>query len=96
VAVASVGGKYRVTASISASKFAYRGTEEHVADMSGELIDVAMLAGDGKVLYAGKHRVEQGRIAVTVDLAVKPIAVVVDPLVRRIDRERANNRRRID
>jgi hypothetical protein len=66
--------------------------------MGGESIDVAVLdgpPGSGRVLYAGSRRVVDGAVAVSIDVSGRPAWVVVDPFVRRIDRDRTNNAKRV-
>jgi ABC-2 type transport system permease protein len=92
------GGRYRVSARITARKTARRGGSDVARTMDGEAIDVAVLDGNpwtGRMLYAGKARVVGGRIALTVDVPARPAYVVVDPYVRRIDRDRTDNAKRL-
>lgn len=89
---------FRVTAGIRVAKTVTRGAADEPRSADGESLDVAVYddaPGSGRLLYAGKHLVTGGRIALTVDLPEPPAYVVVDPLVRRIDRDRTNNTRRV-
>jgi ABC-2 type transport system permease protein len=91
-------GRFRTAVWITAAKTVRRGTTDVPLSMEGEAIDVAVYDGNpqtGRRLYAGKHTVTEGRIALSLDLAARPAFVVVDPFVRRIDRDRTDNRKRI-
>ena len=96
VAAASTGG-FRLTTTITATKAALRDGREVARPADGEAIDVAVYDDRpevGRVLYAAKHRVAGGRIALSLDLPSRPAYVVVDPYLRRIDRDRTDNRLR--
>jgi ABC-2 type transport system permease protein len=91
-------GRSRVAARITARKSARRGATDVPGRMDGEAIDVAVFEGDpstGRVLYAGKQRVVGGQITLAVDVSAPAAYVVVDPFIRRIDRDRSDNARRV-
>ncbi|HSU15905.1 hypothetical protein [Longimicrobium sp.] len=91
------GGRFRASVRITASAAETAGDREVRRPIDGETIDVAIFDGDpstGRVLYAGKRPVAGGRITLDVDLPARPAYAVADPFVRRIDRDRTDNRKR--
>ncbi len=95
---AQVGDRHRLTASFRVSKQALHGRTEEAVSADGALIDVAVYGSeaDGSpVLFAGKRAVVGGRIELVLDLRAAPGAVEIDPQVRRTDRDRSDNRRRL-
>jgi len=92
------GGRFRLTTRIGVAKLARRSAGEEPRSADGEMLDVAVWVGDalsGQLLHDAKHPVAEGRIDLVLDLPARPERVVVDPYVRRIDRDRTNNQRRV-
>jgi hypothetical protein len=92
-------GRYRVTARVAAAKTALDDGEERPLPMDEEL-DVAVFSrhpsagGRDAVLWAGRLRVD-GAAEVSAVVAEEPRYVAVDPFLRRIDRNRADNVREV-
>ncbi len=89
-------GRWRVAARIRAGKTARRGGADVPLPMDEE-IDVAVLAGaEGPPLHAGKHRLRGGTSEVVLVVDRRPARVAVDPFVRRVEAERADNARAVE
>jgi len=92
------GGRWRLDVRVAAAKLARRGGEEMRTAMEDEEIDVAVYdgaQGTGRALHAARVRVVDGRADFALELPAQPAVVVVDPFVRRIDRDRSDNRLRV-
>ncbi len=93
-----MGERHRLTASFRVDKRTLRGRTEEALSADGALIDIAVSAEESqghRVLYVGEHAVVRGRIELSLTLPVRPGSVEIDPSVRRIDRDRSDNRRRV-
>ena len=88
-------GSMRARVELSAVKSVRSGQSEIEVPLDAESIDLVLAgAAPGDALFAGKVRFSAGRAALEIDLPARPEFAVADPLVRRIDRERSNNRKR--
>jgi hypothetical protein len=93
------GGRFRLSARVGAAKVARDGGAERPRSTEGEPVDVAVYDDRpevGRLLWSGTRRVASGRVDLELELAGRPAWVVVDPAVARIDRDRTDNRRRVD
>lgn len=97
--VAPANGSYRLKAWFRASRTDMRNREARaVPDDELYQVDVAVY-GEGSeapVLYQGRQYVRNGRIELSLDVPARPAFVEIDPEVRRIDRDRSNNRKRVE
>jgi hypothetical protein len=89
-------GRYRADVSFHAIKSVRAGAAEADQPVTGERIDVVLLddASPANTLCAGTVLIDAGRATMSVVLPSRPTHVVIDPFIRRIDRERSNNRKR--
>ncbi|MFP2958554.1 M1 family aminopeptidase [Myxococcus sp. 1LA] len=86
-------GRYRVTARMSASKYARRNGQDVRLPMD-EPLDVAVFAGPSESpsgdapLYAAKHRFTDGITEISLTVNQQPASIGVDPFLRRVSLER--------
>jgi ABC-2 type transport system permease protein len=95
VVTARPGGGYHARVDLTAVKSIRAGASEPDVLLDGEAIGVALLGGSPRhSIFVGTVPFTRGRARLMLDLPTKPLYVVADPFVRRIDRERSNNRKR--
>lgn len=89
-AVALPGGRYLVTVELKAARL--RGDSTLALD---EAVDVAVY-GDADSVIALEQPVISGRdTTLTLTVGARPVRAAIDPFVRRLDRERSDNERKI-
>ena len=87
------GVHYRVHARFSTRRVTVGENAERVEAVDGELFDVDILGDDGGVLFRGTVHARDGAAELSAVVLQRPNVVRIDPSVRRLDRERSNNRR---
>ncbi|MBY0242303.1 MAG: hypothetical protein K2X55_23620, partial [Burkholderiaceae bacterium] len=97
-AVQRKDGKWDVTLQVSLAKLAADGKGAERAQAYDEAVEIAVLAdgAEGRVLYRGRHALAGGVSSVTVTVDAQPGAAGVDPDGLLIDRNVADNRRKVE
>jgi hypothetical protein len=88
---------YAVEANIRVDRVSMSATGEQIAPADGALLEYTVMGGaDAKlVLRRGAARTSRGQLRLALTLSERPVSLVLDPLLRRIDRDRSNNARQL-
>ncbi len=92
-----VGDHYRLAAFGRMQRIVQVGAEERTSAAEGQRLDIVVRGGDADtvVLHRGAATVTGGVVTIILDLATLPSEIELDPMVRWIDRDRSNNRRKV-
>ena len=82
-------GRFAVSMEVKAAKL-----EGDTANPVGEIVDLAVYGGDS-LLTAQQPLLTSRDTTLTITVDAQPDRVVIDPFVRRIDRERSDNTRKV-
>lgn len=87
--------RYRVRATFDMQRIVVKDGVEQVQPATAITVDVAVHGIDGALLYAAKVPVVNGRVVLSAVVSAEPMDVEIDHMIRRIDRDRSNNRKRV-
>jgi aminopeptidase N len=92
-----VGGGYRVTLWVDASKARADSIGNQTRIAMDDLVEIGAFAGDasgispGEALYLKQHRIRTGKQAIVITVPRRPARAGIDPHRRLIEREREDN-----
>ncbi len=88
---------YAVEANIRVDRVSMSASGEQIVPADGALLEYAVMGGADAnlVLRRGAARTSGGQLHLALTLPERPVSLVLDPLLRRIDRDRSNNARQI-
>lgn len=96
--VNQVDGEYKVKLNVTASQFTADGVGEETEEDFDEMVDVVLFVNDpnnfateSEIVYRQKHRLVSGENEIEITVSQEPKYVGVDPFVRFIDRNTADN-----
>ncbi|MCJ8272088.1 MAG: hypothetical protein MJK04_22165, partial [Psychrosphaera sp.] len=98
VSVATDDGQFEVTLTVSAKRFTADGQGKETPAVMNEMVDIVLFKNDPEdfaakdsVIYSQKHRLVEGENVLILKVAEEPKFGGVDPFVKFIDRDSADN-----
>ncbi len=89
-------GRYQVTASLQADRTSVGAGGKEISGSLRDPIEIEILGeGEGRVLHSEK-RLIAGPYELSVIVTGRPSEIILDPRLRRIDRNRVDNRRKVE